>query len=191
MWEEILATSEASPVYGAGFEVYDLTGYGSTTLSKWQVPNVHNGYLQIYLDLGVIGLVILAGTILFGLVKVAADQPGTGKAGAFLRLALILVVVLYNWTEAAYRSVSSMWLLFLLANMNVGLNGTVREAVTFAKRLWPHSLEPTGAPPGVGQAAVFGKPSGGAIVPRFGSPSTNVPRRPTLQRRLTGARGKV
>jgi hypothetical protein len=42
-------------------------------------------------------------------------------AGAAFRLALLVVVVFYNWTEATLRSVSNTWLLFFLVGLDLGV----------------------------------------------------------------------
>jgi O-antigen ligase len=85
--------------------------------ARWgHLMQAHNGYLEIYLNLGFIGLFIIAGQILSGLRKVSRHLA-IDYSAAILRLCFIVVVVLYNYTEATFYGVSGMWVLFLLGVM--------------------------------------------------------------------------
>jgi len=59
--------TDTNPLFGAGFESYWL---GERTAKMWAMPEfwwhpneAHNGYLELYLNLGIIGLCIFAGVI--------------------------------------------------------------------------------------------------------------------------------
>jgi len=117
IWQVVLSVS-ASPLVGAGFEsfwmggrlqkVWDMTAQG--------IQEAHNGYLEVYLNLGFIGLGILVAMILTGYKNAIAAvrrDPYTGS----LRLAFLLVAVIYSFTEAGFREISLVWFFFLLAVM--------------------------------------------------------------------------
>jgi O-antigen ligase len=117
MWSDLL-TMVKNPLVGFGFEGFWLGFRQQRVFEKWGVLNAHNGYLQMYLDLGYIGLFFIVAWILSGLRNVAReliiDYPV-----AVLRLCLIIVACLYNWTEAAFDGISNIWILFLLGIMVV------------------------------------------------------------------------
>lgn len=117
MWEELLAWVK-NPIVGYGWEGFWLGVRREILIKKWSVWNAHNGYLETYLNLGLVGLFFLVGWILSGLRKVSrylvSDYPA-----AMLRLCFIAVVVLYNWTEVAFQGVNNMWLVFILATIAV------------------------------------------------------------------------
>jgi O-antigen ligase len=118
MWEQALATSPGSPVFGVGFEAYWVTAAGQATSAAWNIGNAHNGYLDAYLSSGLIGLGLIVLSLASGIIKVARHPP-QDIGGAALRLAAIMAVILYNWTESAFRTVSTIWVLFLVAGMAV------------------------------------------------------------------------
>jgi O-antigen ligase len=118
MWEQALATSPGSPAFGVGFEAYWVTAVGRAMSDVWNVGNAHNGYLDTYLSSGYIGLGFILLSLASGIIKVAR-HPSQDIGGAALRLAAIMTVILYNWTESAFRTVSTLWVLFLVAGLDV------------------------------------------------------------------------
>src|SRR5439155_22600576 len=104
------------PLFGTGFESFWL---GERVEKFWSVywwhPNqAHNGYLEIFLNLGWMGVALLAA------VMVRACQNITqafrrNPESAPLRLAYFVVAVIYNLSEAAFKGFHLVWIAFLLA----------------------------------------------------------------------------
>ncbi len=113
MWYGLIAMAK-NPVVGVGYESFWL---GSRLVVLWQayggIKQAHNGYLETYLNLGLIGLSLLVTGILSGLLKVR-KQLKVGYPFTILRLVFILIVAVYNWTEATFYGISNMWLLLFL-----------------------------------------------------------------------------
>lgn len=109
---------DSSPSFGAGYESFWLQKkIGYTLSSEWKgaPPNqAHNGYLQVYLDLGWVGVLLLAVIMFWGYKNVSRTFLVDPEAGR-LKLTLFLVVALYNLTEAAFRDLHPMWIVFLIA----------------------------------------------------------------------------
>lgn len=113
MWKDLLSMVK-NPIIGYGYESFWLGERRDILRQLWGIDGqAHNGYLEMYLNLGLIGLSFMIGWILSGLRKVhrhlAVDYPV-----AIFRLCLILVVAIYNWTEAAFYGTSIMWILLLI-----------------------------------------------------------------------------
>ena len=118
MWWDLLSMVK-NPVVGFGYESFWLGSRRLLMVERWGISGqAHNGYLQVYLDLGIIGLVILMGWFLSGLRKVI-HQLSIDYPAAILRLCLIVVIVIYNWTEASFYGASLMWSLFIFGCMDV------------------------------------------------------------------------
>jgi O-antigen ligase len=79
-----------------------------------RINQAHNGYLEQYLNLGYVGLFFIAVIILTGYSRVYRHLH-TDPPAAILRLCLISVAALYNYTEAAFYGLNNMWILLLLA----------------------------------------------------------------------------
>jgi len=62
---------------------------------------------------------LMVGSILFGLlVKVRAELKA-GKPLAVFKVSLIVSAIMYNFSEAAFHGANNIWLLLLLAILNV------------------------------------------------------------------------
>jgi O-antigen ligase len=117
VWHILLPFAQ-NPWVGSGYESFwlgdRLKKIGNLTSNG--INEAHNGYLEIYLNLGWIGLILLGIVILSGYRRVIAAirlNPEEGK----VRLAYFLIPLIYNFTEAAYKMMSPVWIFFLIAIM--------------------------------------------------------------------------
>jgi len=117
-----------SPLFGTGFESFWLGPRLNQIWSiYWWHPNeAHNGYIEVFLNLGWSGLALLAVVLVTGyrnVVRALRRDPGTGG----LRLAYFVVALVYNFTESAFRIMHPVWILFLLASLEVREGWTCTE----------------------------------------------------------------
>jgi O-antigen ligase len=91
IWRIVLSM-DTNPLIGVGYESFWT---GQRALQIWEqlgvagINQAHNGYIELYLNLGVIGLFLLAAGLLSGLVRTVSDSKGN-YSYATLRLALIV-----------------------------------------------------------------------------------------------------
>jgi O-antigen ligase len=74
----------------------------------------HNGYLEVYLELGWIGIILLSAIIIAGFRNAVAMLRWNPDA-ARIRLAFIAIALVYNVTEAGFRMMTLTWIFFLLS----------------------------------------------------------------------------
>ncbi len=108
------------PLFGTGFESFWL---GSRLEKIWEIywwhPNeVHNGYIEVFLNLGWIGVVLLAVVLISGYRNVIEAYQRNPEEGR-LRIALFFTAVTYNCTESAVRIMHPIWVCLLLAAIAV------------------------------------------------------------------------
>lgn len=116
---EVLLSMVKDPILGYGWEGFWLGERQRVAHEKiGLMGNAHNGYLEMYLNLGLAGLFILAGWIFSGLIKISR-QLVIDYPAAMLGLCFIVVFALYNWTEAAFYGVSVMGVLLLLGSLDI------------------------------------------------------------------------
>ena len=115
IWKSVLSI-DMSPLIGAGYESFWL---GPQLKSIWRVlggiNEAHNGYLEVYLNQGLIGVFLLGG-LLIASYRTICRGFTTSSSLASLNLALWAIVLFYNMTEAAFK-VHPVWLMFLLGAM--------------------------------------------------------------------------
>jgi O-antigen ligase len=119
VWKTVISMAP-SPLFGAGFESFWL---GPRLKKLWGIyvwhPNeAHNGYIEVYLNLGWIGLSLLAIVLMAGYRRVVHRvrlYPDMGN----LAMAYFVVAVVYSLTEAGFRMFSLVWIAFLLSISSV------------------------------------------------------------------------
>jgi exopolysaccharide production protein ExoQ len=114
LWTALL-NMDTHPILGTGFESFWL-GERPMALEGifFFIPNeAHNGYLETYLTLGLVGLLLLIGLFVATFWKIRAQLFQNFEMGRY-RLGFLAALVLYNWTEAAFKTLSPLWFLFFL-----------------------------------------------------------------------------
>ncbi len=129
IWKDVLSMS-GNPLIGTGFESFWL---GKRADRMWAMfyfhpTQAHNGYIEIYLELGWVGIAMMAAIILTGCrnaVEALRRDPDAGR----IRLAYIVVALAYNMTEAGFRMMTVTWFFFLLSAVVVP-KVAVRESLS-------------------------------------------------------------
>jgi exopolysaccharide production protein ExoQ len=104
--------------FGAGYESFWL-GERLESISRavgTGLNQAHNGYIEIYLNLGWIGIGFLGIILVTGYRNVVAGywmDPNGGK----LRLAYLIIAIVYNFTEGMFKMMSTVWIFLLLSIM--------------------------------------------------------------------------
>jgi exopolysaccharide production protein ExoQ len=114
LWAELLKV-DINPLLGTGFESFWLgERLRSFATSRWWAPNqAHNGYLETYLNLGLVGLFLLIGLLIATFWKARQELFTNFQFGRF-RLGFLIAVIAYNWTEAAFKNISAIWFIFYI-----------------------------------------------------------------------------
>jgi exopolysaccharide production protein ExoQ len=121
IWKASIAAAD-SPVFGTGFESFwntnapkvarspALAGY----LDMSNLVSAHNGYIEVYLDLGWLGLCLIA-FILVSAYRRAAKAFRRDPQFGSLILAYIATSAFYSITEVGFRVLTPSWIFLLLA----------------------------------------------------------------------------
>jgi O-antigen ligase len=123
LWQYLLQNDD-SPIFGTGFESFWL---GSRTQKiweefRWQPTQAHNGYVEIYINLGIVGLMILLGLIVVTFRKCRRDLLTDFQWGR-LTMSYLVAIVLHNWTEAGFKGLSMYLLTLFLVAINYPHSG--------------------------------------------------------------------
>jgi O-antigen ligase len=128
IWHAVLSL-HTNPLIGTGFESFWM---GSRLEQVWTmilepgIQEAHNGYLEIYLNLGLVGVALLAVVIVTGYrnaIAIFCRDPHAGR----VRLAFLTAGLIYSVTEAGFRMGSPTWIAFLLAVTVVPLNSKQKK----------------------------------------------------------------
>jgi O-antigen ligase len=115
IWDASLA-AHASRLLGAGYWSF-WSQYGKAISSQlnffFELKEAHNGYIETYLNVGLVGLGLLIVALVTGLGRVLR-QVKTSHYGA-IRLVFIIVALMYNISESAFAGLNIIWFTLLLA----------------------------------------------------------------------------
>ena len=74
LWRELLAM-HTNPIFGVGFETFWLGDRLKTLWEayRWQPTQAHNGYLETYIQLGLVGLMLLGALLASTFMKIRRE----------------------------------------------------------------------------------------------------------------------
>jgi exopolysaccharide production protein ExoQ len=112
IWKAVLA-EHTNPLVGTGYESFWL---GIGRLDRiWAVAGhvneAHNGYLDVYLNLGAVGLVLLVAFLIATYLTIG-KKLASSPSLASLSFAIWTMILFYNVTEAAFKG-GLLWMVLL------------------------------------------------------------------------------
>jgi exopolysaccharide production protein ExoQ len=122
IWAAVIPAVPNS-IVGAGFESFwigsDVEKMRRTMslLGWWHPENIneaHNGYIEIYLNLGWIGVCLIAFVLLSGYWRAGKAFQRYPELGSLI-LGYITALAIYSVTEAGFRELTPSWIFLLLA----------------------------------------------------------------------------
>jgi len=142
IWDIVLAVPLNHWV-GTGYESFWLGDRLKEAQSRFPNANLneaHNGYLEMYLNLGWAGVSFLGLLLLSGYRKVFRYYRKDPESGS-LFLAFFLAAVTHSLTEAGFRMMTPAWIVLLLTiiatSQTATLEGVVRTETEFVKSKSP------------------------------------------------------
>jgi O-antigen ligase len=127
IWTDVLNNATKSPVLGVGigafwvgpigYAMYPMPNWSRKTPS-WRPEEAHNGYIDTYVELGAVGLILLLIVIGSSLAGAFSHLQWDFQFGS-LRLVLLLSILMNNLAETTFLSgTHGLWFLFLLLAVN-------------------------------------------------------------------------
>ena len=117
IWAAVLPVVP-NPWVGAGFESFWI---GQRVQEVWShlsrymhINEAHNGYIEVYLNLGWIGVLLIA-TVLISAYRRAAEGFRRDPVIGGLMLAYVAAAAAYSISEAGFRMLNPIWIFLLLA----------------------------------------------------------------------------
>lgn len=131
LWSLVLQ-QDFNPLFGTGFYTFWM---GNRLEAIWKVyegvNQAHNGYLETYLNGGLIGFFLL-------IIWLCASYTGLrkrllqGKEFAQIQFAVWAAVIVYNFTEATFDRLSPLWIAMLVSTISAPMRRVGRAAAAEA-----------------------------------------------------------
>jgi exopolysaccharide production protein ExoQ len=112
IWNDLLQMG-TNPLLGVGYDSFWLGERLESFVQKYHVTSAHSGYLEIYLELGLLGLGLF-GLWLCSVFWKAKKSLFSSFDYGRLRIAVLTVFLLYNVTESGYKTTTFICFVLLL-----------------------------------------------------------------------------
>jgi exopolysaccharide production protein ExoQ len=159
IWKAVLAEN-SDPLFGTGCDSFWLGDRSEKLSAKYyfHLNEAHNGYLEVYLNTGLIGLTLLLGTMANAFNRIC-EKLKQGSRFASFRFAFLIATAVYGMTEAIFR-LGPLWLVLLLV---------MTEYPSPRRTRYQKSAKPlrTNADPVQANENLRGNPQGASEIHRF------------------------
>jgi O-antigen ligase len=116
LWQELFKIGMKNFILGSGYGSFWLGRHIEDQVG-FRVITAHNGYLEVFLELGIIGLILLLFLIIHSLQQ-AMTFLDEDYSLAILRLGFLSMVIFHNFTESTMGGGTNLlWFLFLLSSV--------------------------------------------------------------------------
>jgi O-antigen ligase len=135
LWTNLMGAVAKSPFLGYGYHGFwqewrgddNPAGPYATNDYGWTAPHAHNGFLEIVLYTGIVGLILFAisffKTIVFGVLYLIRSD----NQEAVLPLAMITILVVSNISLSQLMDIHPMWMFYVMITVCLSVNVAKNE----------------------------------------------------------------
>jgi exopolysaccharide production protein ExoQ len=118
-WPELIKISNGTILFGVGYDSFWLGERLELIWSRywWKPTEAHNGYVEIFLELGLVGICFYIIVFIASINKIFKNIEQR-MPNSNLFMILFIMIILYNITETAFKGTHIMWFMFLLISIN-------------------------------------------------------------------------
>ncbi len=117
LWETVFTKIWEKPWFGYGYGGFWLGWEGESAdvwrIEIWEPPHAHNGLIDIWISIGIIGVVLAVLTFMFALLRSFSYIRCTKDASGIWPLWFLTLLFLANFTESTLDSRSIMWAFYV------------------------------------------------------------------------------
>lgn len=123
LWQLIWDQIRQRPWLGYGYNAFWL-GWQGPSGEVWQVlnwtpPHAHNGYLDIWLQLGLAGLVLLLISLLVNLIKAFTLARKKSDMVGLFPLLMLVFMMMHNISESTFMENFFFWILYVMTSIQL------------------------------------------------------------------------
>lgn len=115
IWETVIPMQE-NMLFGHGFASFWLSPPARALGSSLDITSAHNGFLETYLNLGIVGLGLMIVVLLLALHRSTTLNHNRSPLGPFF-LSILTASILYNFSESALNGFSSIGMLIWIISI--------------------------------------------------------------------------
>jgi len=124
LWADVIVQIEDKPWLGYGFGGFWLGWNGPSAAiweeTTWQPPHAHNGILDLWLDLGAVGVALFVVGFVVAVVRALRLAQRSCDRAELLPIAFLVFMFLYNFSESTILHQNSIfWVLYVASATSV------------------------------------------------------------------------
>lgn len=116
VWRELLSLN-TDPIIGTGFCSFWSDEFYLSKLPSWVAHSAHNGYLEMYIDGGYLGVFFLI-LMLFAVALKLNRHLAEGTSFALIRFAVLVATIIGSISESHFGRMTPLWFMFLLSSLD-------------------------------------------------------------------------
>ena len=117
LWSAVVERIEDRPLLGYGYSAFwEATGVQSEqvrTAVGWDTPHSHNGLLDVWLDLGLIGVLALVAAYVVALKRAWTALRASMQLNGVWAMTFLVMLFLGNATESSISQSFLIWTVFV------------------------------------------------------------------------------
>ncbi len=133
LWAVALRMIQRHPWFGYGFGGFWRGPLGDSgefwRAVKWRAPHAHNGFVDLTLDLGVVGLALFLVGLIGALIAALNRARSAQTISAVAPFVMLMFLTLYNLTESSLLRHNTMYLVMYAVGTSLALGGGDRRQV--------------------------------------------------------------
>lgn len=121
LWDALLEIGSKHWLQGSGYGGFWLGSLGNDLWEQfgWHPNQAHDGYIDVYVEFGIVGLILLGIYIIVTYRDILRNLAFDSDYGRF-RLTMLTMVIIYNVTESSFcKPTTILWFLFLLISIKM------------------------------------------------------------------------
>lgn len=122
IWTDVLKVASRNPLFGVGYGGFWIGRTANIPWDEqlsWVLGEGHNGYLDAYLQIGLIGVLLVLAVAFSARPRIIQSFAADFEYGRY-RMTFLVVILFVNLTESTFlRGEHSLWFLFLLSVISV------------------------------------------------------------------------
>ena len=145
IWDALLRSIKEKPFLGSGYGVYWLDQLGPSYYVRlqlqWGIPTAHNGWIETWLSVGMLGVILFALQYVWTLL-LALQRIRRGGSETYFAILVVVVFFVFSLSESAILQQNDLsWVMFVAVSAKLFAfekpywHNKVRENY-FTQRVW-------------------------------------------------------
>lgn len=129
IWAMIIPLANKRPFFGYGYQAFwqpwrgmENPAFTVITENEWRPPNCHNGFIEIFVQLGWVGLTLFFLSFLCSLAMAVTYLIRSKKPDSVLPLILLTYMFIRNLSESAMLDLNYTWFYYVIVTIRLSLD---------------------------------------------------------------------